>query len=103
MKKCWDSNPSNRPTFNEICSIIEKWYPLGGFVITPEFAEIFEQAEEKRLELIQLKKLGPEFSEKSHPKAIYTSRALSSLISKPVNLSSMIPSNMEQGMLYHKI
>ncbi|CAB5181341.1 unnamed protein product [Rhizophagus irregularis] len=40
------------------------------------------QAEKKRLELIQLKKLGPEFSEKPHPNAIFTSRALSSLISK---------------------
>src|SRR2546427_4980129 len=32
------------------------------------------QAEMKRLELIQLKKLGPKFSEKSHSKAIFTSR-----------------------------
>ncbi|CAB4485385.1 unnamed protein product [Rhizophagus irregularis] len=42
----------------------------------------FINAEAKRLELIQLKKLGPEFSKKSHPKAIYTSRALSSVISE---------------------
>ncbi|CAB5372512.1 unnamed protein product [Rhizophagus irregularis] len=38
---------------------------------------VFKQAEEKRLELIQLKKLGPEFSEKS-PKAIYTGSSLNS-------------------------
>ncbi|CAB5188879.1 unnamed protein product [Rhizophagus irregularis] len=48
----------------------------------------FEQAEKKRLELIQLKKLGPEFSEKPHPKAIYTSRALSDLISKASTIGS---------------
>ncbi|CAB5181177.1 uncharacterized protein OCT59_000420 [Rhizophagus irregularis] len=54
------------------------------------------QAENKRLELIQSKKLGPEFSEKSHPKAIYTSRALSDLISKASTISSMVSSNMKQ-------
>ncbi|CAG8660710.1 18190_t:CDS:2, partial [Rhizophagus irregularis] len=32
--------------------------------------------------LIDSKKLGPKFSEKPHPKAIYTSRLLSSYISK---------------------
>ncbi|CAG8750823.1 8762_t:CDS:2, partial [Rhizophagus irregularis] len=50
-----------------------------------KYVEIFKQAEQKRLELIQLKQLGPEFSEKPHPGAIYTSRPLSSMIS---NLSS---------------
>ncbi|UZO01297.1 uncharacterized protein OCT59_012398 [Rhizophagus irregularis] len=32
--------------------------------------------------LIDSKKLGPKFSEKPHPKAVYTSRPLSSYISK---------------------
>ncbi|RGB33782.1 kinase-like domain-containing protein [Rhizophagus diaphanus] len=85
MKKCWDSNPSKRPTIdkihNTICTTI--WYQI-------------EQAEKKRLELIQLKKLGPEFSERSHPKAIYTSRALSDLISKASTLDSMVSFNMKQ-------
>ncbi|PKY31575.1 kinase-like protein [Rhizophagus irregularis] len=58
-------------------------------------------AENKRLELIRSKKLGPEFSEKSHSKAIYTSRALSSLISKAstINSSSMISFNVKQGYI----
>ncbi|CAG8527814.1 23228_t:CDS:2 [Rhizophagus irregularis] len=62
----------------------------------------YRQAENKRLELIRSKKLGPEFSEKFHPKAIFTSRALSSLISKAstINSSSMISFNDKQGMLY---
>ncbi|CAB5200375.1 unnamed protein product [Rhizophagus irregularis] len=34
-----------------------------------KYVEIFKQAEQKRLELIQLKQLGPEFSEKPHPGA----------------------------------
>ena len=61
------------------------------------------QAEEKRMELIQLKKLGPEFSEK-HPGAIYTSRLLSSMISNS-NSSSMISfnkfNNIKQGMYFY--
>ena len=73
-------------------------------LLTDGFTFDVKQAEIKRLELIQLKKLGPKFSEKSHPKAIFTSRALSSLISKSLtkssSLSSMISFNMKQGMLY---
>ncbi|CAB5192181.1 unnamed protein product [Rhizophagus irregularis] len=86
MKKCWDSNPSKRPTIDEIL-----WFLLYWDIIVE-----FEQAEKKRFELIQLKKLGPEFSEKSHPKAIYTSRALSNLISKASTIGSMVSFNMKQ-------
>ncbi|CAB5359035.1 unnamed protein product [Rhizophagus irregularis] len=93
MKKCWDSEPSKRPTTDEIKVIFEEWSSI---IYKTKFfeqavkkrleskltQEALEQAEKKRLELIQLKKLGPEFSEKPHPNAIYTSRALSSLIFK---------------------
>ncbi|CAI2169810.1 8842_t:CDS:2 [Funneliformis geosporum] len=50
--------------------------------------EIIKRCEEKRLELIQSMKLGPEFSEKPHPKAIYTSRALSSMTFKTSSTST---------------
>jgi serine/threonine protein kinase len=112
MKKCWDSNPSKRPTIDEIYDSVADWKILiddltgfyryfHGLFETAEFdiIEEFKEAEEERLELIQLKKLGPEFSEKSHPKAFYTSRALSSLISNSINLSSMISSNIKQGIM----
>ncbi|CAG8609891.1 498_t:CDS:2 [Rhizophagus irregularis] len=46
------------------------------------FKNQFDQAELIRKELIDSKKFGPEFSEKLHPKAIYTSRSLNSYISK---------------------
>ncbi|PKC72256.1 kinase-like protein [Rhizophagus irregularis] len=88
MKKCWDSDPSKRPTIGKIRNSILDWpWPT---TINFQFETImqFEQAEKKRLELIQLKKLGPEFSEKPHPKAIYTSRALSDLISKASTIGS---------------
>jgi hypothetical protein len=44
--------------------------------------EEFSQAEAKRAKLIESKKIGPEFAEKRHLGAIYTSRPLSALISK---------------------
>src|SRR5947207_1543519 len=107
MKKCWDSNPSKRPSIDDIYYSALKWYesPYSFRTVPTEFAEIFKQAETKRLKLIQLKKLGPKFNEKSHPKAIFTSRALSSLISKystksSLSSSSIISFNMKQGILH---
>ncbi|CAG8699739.1 20357_t:CDS:2 [Rhizophagus irregularis] len=46
-----------------------------------------------RLELIRSKKLGPESIEKSHPKTVFTSRALSSLISKSLTLDFSLSTN----------
>jgi len=83
MKRCWDSNPSKRPTIEEIKGKTFQWY------FNYEELEQFDRSEKKRLKLIQSMKLGPEFSEEPHPKAIFTSRALNSLIS-----------NTRQGMYY---
>ena len=99
MKRCWNSNPLKRPTLSEITNTACNWY----FKWLDNFAEHqFKQAENKRIKLIQSKKLGPEFSEKPHPKAIFTSRPLKSLISKSSYSSSIIKFNTEQGM-YHII
>ncbi|CAB4474008.1 unnamed protein product [Rhizophagus irregularis] len=51
------------------------------FIIQNSYIEI-STVEMYWKELIDSKKLGPEFSEKPHPKAIYTSRSLNSYISK---------------------
>ena len=66
------------------------------FGIYEKLAVIFKQAEVKRLELILSNKFDPKFSEKFHPRAIFTSRALSSLISKSStkSSSSMISFNL---------
>ncbi len=107
MKRCWDSDPSKRPSISEICNMAFQWRLTKQFnvekileLIQFEQFEQFEQSEKKRLELIQSKKLGPEFSKKSHPKAIFTSRALSPLISKhsSINSSLTILFNTKQGM-----
>uniref|UniRef100_U9V5S8 Protein kinase domain-containing protein n=1 Tax=Rhizophagus irregularis (strain DAOM 181602 / DAOM 197198 / MUCL 43194) TaxID=747089 RepID=U9V5S8_RHIID len=76
MKRCWDSDPEKRPSITEVRKTLSIWYH------TNRNIEPFNQAEIKRKELMNLKKLGPEFSGKPHPSAIYTSRPLSSFISK---------------------
>ncbi|RGB41557.1 kinase-like domain-containing protein [Rhizophagus diaphanus] len=76
MKSCWDPDPKKRLSMTEIRKTFGKWF------FKNKNIEPFNQAEMKRLELISLKKLGPEFSEKPHPSAIYTSRSLKSFISK---------------------
>src|SRR5436305_15210678 len=76
MKSCWDSDPKKRP------SIIKVRKTLGSWFYKNKNKEQFDQAEVKRIELIKSKKLGPKFTGKYHPKAIYTNRPLSSLISK---------------------
>jgi hypothetical protein len=67
-----------------------------------EDREQFEQAEIKRRELMNSKKLGPEFAEKPHLGAIYTSRPLSSLISKSSSINSLsaISSYDSQGQYF---
>src|SRR5438876_10718479 len=43
MKRCWDSDPLKRPSISEISNTANKWYWYLGQ---------FEQAEERRIELI---------------------------------------------------
>ncbi|PKY51281.1 hypothetical protein RhiirA4_468209 [Rhizophagus irregularis] len=76
MKSCWDSDPKIRPSIKEIRLTFGDWVFRG-----KNKAE-FDQAEVKRMELITSKKIGPEFAEKRHSEAIYTSRPLSAFISK---------------------
>ena len=111
MKRCWDSDPLKRPSITEIQETIFQWFDAH-YSYCDDFKQAkeyygdnvnfkeFEQAEEKRIKLIQSKKLGPKFSKKSHPKAVFTSRPLCSLISKASYSSSMITFNTSQGMLH---
>ncbi|UZO02393.1 uncharacterized protein OCT59_020874 [Rhizophagus irregularis] len=63
------------PSAKEILEVIYAWAFL------QEDYENFNQAEVKRLKSIELKKLGPEFTENPHSKAVYKSRSLNSFIS----------------------
>jgi hypothetical protein len=73
MKSCWDPDPKKRP----ILTIFDSFY-----IFINNSHKIFDQAEAKRKELIQSRKIGPEFAEKCHSGAIYISRPLSALISE---------------------
>ncbi|RIA81190.1 kinase-like domain-containing protein [Glomus cerebriforme] len=84
MKSCLDLDPKKRPSVTEIHKTFSNWL-YGNINI-----EQFNQAEIKREELINSKKLGPEFAEKPHPDAIYTSGPLSSFISKCSSINSSL-------------
>ncbi|PKB98321.1 kinase-like protein [Rhizophagus irregularis] len=84
MKSCWDADPKKRPSIKDIRLTFGRWT----FKNVNE--EEFEQAEAKRKKMIESKKIGPEFAEKRHSGAIYTSRPLSALISKCSSVYSSI-------------
>ncbi|GBC32517.2 kinase-like domain-containing protein [Rhizophagus irregularis DAOM 181602=DAOM 197198] len=90
------------PTIDEVwdfaikwCQLVDEWIysgiPLNDPKDSADLDETIKQAEKKRLELIRSEKLGPKYTEKSHPKAVFTSSALSSFIS-----SSRISFNLKQ-------
>src|SRR5271154_1473574 len=72
MKKCWDSNPNNRPSISEIKELIREFYN-SYYRINNETKKQFEKAEEYR-------KANPllfiENQQITHSQAIYTSRLL---------------------------
>ncbi|CAB4426104.1 unnamed protein product [Rhizophagus irregularis] len=71
MERCWDPDPGRRPSMDEIHE-----------TLSDIRNEEFNEADQKRLELIELKKLGPE---KPHLKAFYMRRS-SSLYSNELSL-----------------
>ncbi|EXX50600.1 uncharacterized protein OCT59_006006 [Rhizophagus irregularis] len=82
MKSCWNPDPKKRPSIKKVRNT------LGSWSFRHKHNEVFNQAESKRIELINSGKLGPEFSEKPHPNAIFTSRLLTSFISECSSINS---------------
>jgi hypothetical protein len=93
MKSCWDHpGPKKRPSAKNIRNT------LGSWSFRNKHNDLFNKAELKRMELIKSEKLGPEFTKKPHPKAIYTSRPLSFFISKCSSINSSLFDSKEQGI-----
>ena len=93
MKSCWDSDPKKRPSMKEVRKTFGSWF------FKNRNKEQFDQAEIKRKEIINSKNLNPGFTEKYHPKAIFTSRLLSPFISEVSSNNSTlaISLNYNQG------
>ncbi|RIA91109.1 kinase-like domain-containing protein [Glomus cerebriforme] len=89
MKSCWDFDPKKRPSIIEICKIIHDWF------IMEKNTEQFNQAEKKRLELIQLEDPYPEFTDKHYSKAA-SNKSLKDMISgSSTSMNSMSLFNMK--------
>ncbi|GBB88569.1 hypothetical protein RclHR1_01510020 [Rhizophagus clarus] len=86
MERCWNSNPAERPSALDIYNVLS--------VAKVKCSAQFNQAEENRLELIKLKKLGPESTGKSHSSAIYTSRLFESRVLNSLSNNSLLSKNL---------
>jgi serine/threonine protein kinase len=95
IKRCWDSDPSKRPHIEEIRNTITFWTHMMRDI------DQFNQAEKTRLKLVEEKKLGLKLTMEIHPGAIYTSRLLSSLISKSLSISSSSSSSSSLTLSYN--
>ena len=77
MKRCWDHNPENRPTAEEIYNCFYEYR----YRLTEEKKEIIKLAESKRQEIIKSNKfLLDAKNYKHHPGSFYTSRPLNDSI-----------------------
>ena len=82
IKRCWDYNPENRPTAEEIRDCLwEYWYD-----ITEEKKEIIKSAEAKRQEIINSDEFMSDTKNyKCHPESFYTSRLLNESIEQAIS------------------
>ncbi|CAB5361048.1 unnamed protein product [Rhizophagus irregularis] len=79
MKKCWDSNPNNRPSVIDLEKSINSFYPAFGYFIDKEIKKQFEKAEEYR----KTNLLSIESNQSTtHPEAYYRSRLLNPFTKK---------------------
>ena len=86
MKRCWDHNPENRPTAEEIHDCFK------GYYISPikEKEEIIKLAEAKRQAIIKSDKFLSEMKNyEHHPESFYTSRPLNKSIQQAESLLNL--------------
>src|SRR5438105_1164585 len=74
MQKCWHSDPTQRPTAQEIEELIDNWNSPSER--TSEFQGQINKAEEIRQRNMKTKKE----SKTQHPGAIYTSRLMTNIV-----------------------
>src|SRR5439155_25400387 len=87
MKRCWDGNPENRPTAEEIKDCFWEYNQHE----KKEILEVLESAEVKRQEIIKSDKfLSDTENYKHHPKSFYTSRLLNDPIQQAASSSNSL-------------
>src|SRR6266480_4577557 len=90
MKRCWDHNPENRPTAEEIrdCFTYYKY--------DKKKREMIELAEVKRQEIIKSKKfLSDTKNYKHHPESFYTSHILNESIQQAESLLNLLSTEIK--------
>src|SRR5205807_818595 len=87
MTSCWHHDPTQRPTAQELCDILDSW---NGRQLAPEIQSQLQAAEEIRRNTAL--SYDPNEAAKTHPLAIYTSRLLQT-ISLQGDLTSAICKN----------
>src|SRR5439155_1820400 len=93
MKKCWDHNPDNRPTAEEIFSCF--------WGMTKEKEEAIELAEAKRREIINSDKfLSDTKNYKHHPESFYTSRLLNESVEQTGSLLKLSSTEIRLALLH---
>ncbi|GES84919.1 kinase-like domain-containing protein [Rhizophagus clarus] len=70
MKKCWNEDPSKRPSTSEVKKIIRDW------IYCPVYYEIKEELKSDIMEFINAPIEHKNLTFESHPQAYYTSRIL---------------------------
>src|SRR5207244_2642764 len=79
VKRCWDHNPENRPTAEEIQDCL--WEYHRDNITEKEKKEIIKLTEAKRQEIIKSEKFMSDTKNyKHHPESFYTSRLLNESI-----------------------
>src|SRR5204862_310353 len=73
MKKCWHSNPNNRPKATELHELFRLFYDSYSFRRDHEIEKLFKEAEEYRKANVSSVENN---QQTTHPQAVYTSRLL---------------------------
>ena len=97
MKRCWDRNPENRPTAEEIKGCLYEYYTYDSG--TEGNKEIVKLAEAKRQKIIKSDKfLSDIMNYRHHPGSFYTSRILNESIQQAES-SNLLSHNYSTPMI----
>ena len=95
MKKCWDPNPKNRPTTEEVYSCFEEYYIFHKFISEKEI-KVIKLREAKHLEII--KSSGKFLLDKHRPESFFTNQPSIKLIKKASSSLNELANNLSSKL-----